>query len=252
MVNALNFPKQLRGRHGDPLPRVQEVVDQVLEGRDRPRVLEAGCGSLSRVKLPNRRVLVGIDIEQRQLDRNTSLDEKILGDLQTMATPVTGYDLVLCWDVIEHLPSPMEALERMTAALNPGGGLVLAFPHLWSLKGLLTKLTPFFVHALFYRYIVGDKRRSDEWDQFPTFFRASIAPARLRAWAAQHDLEVAYDEIYEGPVQTALRARSRLLDASFAALGAVSRVLSFGRLDLGLSDCVLVLRRPWSAAGHLN
>ncbi|MUL63469.1 hypothetical protein BOO86_03245 [Mycobacterium sp. CBMA 234] len=249
MVNALNLPTQLRGRHGDPHQRVQGVVDQVLEGTDRPRVLEAGCGSLSRVNLPNQRVLVGIDIEQRQLDRNTSLDEKILGDLQTMATPVSGYDLVLCWDVIEHLPSPMQALERMTAALNPGGGLVLAFPHLWSLKGLLTKFTPYFVHALFYRYIVGDKRRSDEWDQFPTFFRASIAPARLRAWAAQHGLEVAYDEIYEGPVQTALRSRNRLLDTSFAALGAASRVMSFGRLDLGLSDCVLVLRRPSFTAG---
>lgn len=252
MVSALNLPKQLRGRHGDPQPRVQEVVDQVLEGRDRPRVLEAGCGSLSRVRLPDRRVLVGIDIEQRQLDRNTSLDERILGDLQTMAMPVSGYDLVLCWDVIEHLSSPMEALERMTAALNPGGGLVLAFPHLWSLKGLLTKFTPYFVHALFYRHVVGDKRRSDEWDQFPTFFRASIAPARLRAWAEQHDLEVAYDEIYEGPVQTGLRSRSRLLDASFAALGMISRVLSFGRLDLGLSDCVLVLRRRPAAAGHLS
>ncbi len=244
MVNALNFPRQLRGRYGDPHPRVQDVVDQVLDGIERPRVLEAGCGSLSRVDLPSRRVLVGIDIEQRQLDRNTALDEKILGDLQTMAVPARGYDLILCWDVIEHLPAPIAALDRMTAALNPGGGLVLAFPHLWSLKGMLTKCTPFFVHALFYRHIVGDKRRTDEWDQFPTFFRASIAPARLRAWATQHDLEIAYDEVYEGPVQTGLRARSRLLDVSFAALGAVSRLLSFGRLDLGLSDCVLVLRRP--------
>nr|WP_238391732.1 MULTISPECIES: methyltransferase domain-containing protein [unclassified Mycolicibacterium] len=241
----------MRGRHGDPQPRVQGVVDQLLAGKDRPRVLEAGCGSLSRVKLPKSRMLVGIDIEQRQLDRNTSLDEKILGDLQTMDTPAPGYDLVLCWDVIEHLPSPMNALERMTAALNPGGGLVLAFPHLWSLKGLLTKFTPYFVHALFYRYIVGDKRSSDEWDQFPTFFRAGIAPARLRAWAAQHDLEVAYDEIYEGPVQTALRSRGLLLDKSFAALGMVSRVLSLGRLDLGLSDCVLVLRRPSVAVADL-
>jgi len=192
---------------------------------------------------------VGIDIEQRQLDRNESLDEKILGDLQTMATPAAGYDLVLCWDVIEHLPLPMNALERMTAALNPGGGLVLAFPHLWSLKGLLTKFTPYFVHALFYRYVVGDKRRSDEWDQFPTFFRACIAPAKLRGWAADHGLEVAYDEIYEGPVQTGLRARNLLLDRSFAILGAVSRMISFGRLDLGLSDCLLVLRRPSGTAG---
>jgi SAM-dependent methyltransferase len=219
----------------------------MLAGKDRPRVLEAGCGSLSRVQLPAQRMLVGVDIEQRQLDRNKDLDERILGDLQTFETPVPGFDLVLCWDVIEHLPEPTKALERLTAALNPGGGLVLAFPNLWSLKGLVTKFTPFFVHALFYRFIVGDKRSHDEWDQFPTFFRASIAPGKLRAWAVQHGFEVAYDEVYEGPVQSELRKRNRLLDLSFATLGLVSRVLTLGKLDLGLSDCILVLRLP---TGH--
>jgi SAM-dependent methyltransferase len=250
MAISLDFPAQLRGRHGDPQPRVQRVVDRLLAGKDRPRVLEAGCGSLTRVQLPAGRTLVGIDIEQRQLDRNTALDEKILGDLQNFETPVPGFDLVLCWDVIEHLPEPMKALERLTAALNPGGGLVLAFPNLWSLKGLVTKFTPYAVHALFYRYVVGDKRRpDDDWDQFPTFFRASIAPRRLRAWAVQHDFEVVYDEVYEGPVQAGLRSRSRWLDLGFAALGLVSRVLSLGQLDLCLSDCILVLRQSPGAAG---
>jgi SAM-dependent methyltransferase len=251
MATSLNPPQQLRGRNGDPQPRVQRVVDQLLAGNDRPRILEAGCGSLSRVRLPERRMLAGIDIEQRQLDRNTVLDEKILGDLQTLVTPEPGFDLVLCWDVIEHLPEPMKALDRMTAALNPGGGLVLAFPNLWSLKGLVTKFTPYSVHALFYRFVVGDKRRSDEWDQFATFFRASIAPPRLRAWAAQHGFEVVYDEVYEGPVQASLRSRSRWMDLAFGALGLVSRVLSFGQVDLCLSDCVLVLRRS-SVGGKLS
>lgn len=241
---TLNVPVQLRGRHGDPHPRVQQAVDQLLSGKDRPRVLEAGCGSLSRVQLPAQRTLVGVDIEQRQLDRNTDLDERILGDLQTFGTPGPGFDLVLCWDVIEHLPEPTKALDRLIAALSPGGGLVLAFPNLWSLKGLVTKFTPFFVHALFYRVVVGDKRSHDEWDQFPTFFRASIAPGRLRAWAVQHGIEVVYDEVYEGPVQSDLRKRNRLLDLGFGALGLISRVLTLGKLDLGLSDCILVLRLP--------
>ncbi len=132
----------------------------------------------------------------------------------------------------------------MTAALNPGGALVLAFPNLWSLKGLVTKFTPYTVHALFYRFVVGDRRSADEWDQFPTVFRASIAPGRLRKWAAKHGFQLVYEEVYEGPVQVGLRSRSRLLDLSFAALGLVSRTLSLGRLDLGLSDCIQVLRLP--------
>jgi 2-polyprenyl-3-methyl-5-hydroxy-6-metoxy-1,4-benzoquinol methylase len=220
------------------------VVDRLLAGKEGPRVLEAGCGSLSRIDLPSGRRLIGIDVEQRQLDRNDSLDEKILGDLQDFDPPQPGFDLILCWDVIEHLPEPTKALECLTAALNPGGGLVLAFPNLWSLKGLVTKFTPYGVHAFFYRYVVGDRRRDEEWDQFPTFFRASIAPDKLREWSEEQGLEVVYQETYEGPVQTGLRSRNRWLDRSFALLGVVSRLFSFGRLDLGLSDCILVLQLP--------
>lgn len=242
MVTPVNVPVTLRGRHGDPMPRVQDAVDRLLAGKGQPRVLEAGCGSLTRVQLPADRKLVGIDISQRQLDRNTDLDEKILGDVQTFPSPVPGFDLVLCWDVIEHLPEPMNAIERMTSALNPGGGLVLAFPNLWSLKGLVTKFTPYFVHVLFHRYVVGDQHAAE--NQFPTVFRASIAPGKLRGWARRHGFDVAYDEVYEGSVQVGLRSRSRWMDCGFWAVGFVSRALSFGKLDLGLSDCILVLRRP--------
>jgi SAM-dependent methyltransferase len=239
----------LKGRHGDPKSRVDAVVARLLAGVPRPRVLEAGCGSSSRVDLPAGRRLVGIDISQRQLDNNTVLDEKHLGDLQTYVFPAEGFDLILCWDVIEHLPDPAKALERMAASLNPGGSLVLAFPNLWSLKGLVTKFTPYKVHEWFYRYVIGDKRASNEWDQFGTTFRACIAPTALRAWAARTGLEVVYDEVYEGPVQSGLRKDRWFMDVGFGALGFLSRVLSLRMLDLGLSDCVMILRKPGRAPG---
>jgi 2-polyprenyl-3-methyl-5-hydroxy-6-metoxy-1,4-benzoquinol methylase len=243
-MSTLAFPIRLQGRRGDPQSRVQQAVDLILNGKQNPRVMEAGCGSLSRVQLPQGRHLVGIDISQRQLDRNTQLNEKILGDLQSFPLPTKGFDLVLCWDVIEHLPDPTKALERMASTLNPGGAMVLAFPNLWSLKGLVTKFTPYGIHALFYKYIIGDKRSSAEWDQFPTYFRYAIAPPQLRQWARDHGLDIAFEETYEGPVQTHMRGRSRLMDLGFGALGLVSRALTFGALDLGLSDTIMVLRKP--------
>ncbi len=100
------LPLVPKGRHGDPKQRVDAVVARLLAGRPAPRVLEAGCGSSSRVALPAGRWLVGVDIAPRQLDKNTVLDEKHLGDLQTFSLPGAGFDLILCWDVIEHLPHP--------------------------------------------------------------------------------------------------------------------------------------------------
>ena len=120
---------------------------------------------------------------------------------------------------------------------------MLAFPNFWSLKGLVTKFTPFRLHAWFYRYILGDRRRIEELDQFPTPFRLAISPARIVALGRRLGLTTVLDEHYEGPVQTHMRARSRLADIAIACLGWGSRLVTGGRLDLGLSDCVVILQR---------
>ena len=37
-------------------------------------------------------------------------------------------DLVLCTEVLEHVPDPIRALERMTQLVNPGGSLIITVP----------------------------------------------------------------------------------------------------------------------------
>ncbi|MGR8930435.1 MAG: class I SAM-dependent methyltransferase [Gammaproteobacteria bacterium] len=234
---------KLRGRNGDPQERVQQVIDDVLKNVTSPRVLEAGCGSMTRIKLPEDRTLAGIDISARQLERNTLLSEKIQGDIQNHEWNGPSFDLIVCWDVIEHLDDPSSALRNLASALKPGGAMVLAFPHYWSLKGLITKATPFHIHAWFYR-LLGDTRRFEELDQFPTPFRLAISPSKLQALMQELELEILYDEIYEGPVQTHMRKISKLFDFGFAALAIISKLLSFGKFDLGLSDCILIARKP--------
>lgn len=43
------------------------------------------------------------------------------------------FDIVTMWDVLEHLPYPVEALEQVGRLLKPGGLLVLSTPNLESL-----------------------------------------------------------------------------------------------------------------------
>lgn len=232
------------GRHGDPMPRVQRVIDDIVSSNDTPQVLEAGCGSMSRVRLPTGAHLTGIDIAQRQLDNNQSLNVKILGDVQAHSWPPNSFDLIVSWDVIEHLNDPVKALDRLAESLKPDGGIVLAFPNIWSLKGIVTKFTPFWFHVMFYRHVIGDKRSVDKWDQFPTYLRSRIAPGSIRKWAKSNGLITTYDEVYEGSVQSHLRSKSRLMDFLFGGLALFSKTISAGRFDAGLSDCVIIIRRP--------
>lgn len=207
------------------------------------RVLEAGCGSASHLRFREGSILAGIDISAEQLSRNPLLHEKIRSDIQTHAFRDAEFDLVVCWDVLEHLSDPHAALRNLFSAVRKGGIVLLALPNIYSLKGIITKLTPFKVHEWFYKYIIGDKRGKGEFGQFPTYFRAVLAPGKLESFAKGHGFSVLYLAVYQGPVQTYLRGRSRLADLFFASLGAGSRLLTMNRCDLNLTDYVIVLKK---------
>ena len=223
--------------------QLQQVLDQAVRGRDRLQVLEAGCGSVSRLRCPPGSHLAGIDISERQLAANAMLHEKILGDVQSFRWPRPRFDVIVSWDLLEHLAQPRSAITNLSEALLDGGLLVLALPNLLSLKGLVTKCTPWQVHVWFYRYVIGDRRDPSQWDQFPTYLRRDVAPSRLMRHAGSLGLETIWCCRYEGPVQRHLRGKHPMADRAFAVARAVGTTLTLNAWDPTLSDCLLVLRK---------
>jgi SAM-dependent methyltransferase len=223
--------------------RAQAVIDGELGGRRGLEVLEAGCGSASHVAIPPGAVLTGIDISESQLAANSHLNVKICGDLQTYRWPRDRFDLVICWDVLEHLPQPVLALRNLVEAVRSGGLLVLAVPNRDSLKGVLTRLTPYGFHLWFYRNVIGDRSPRLESRQFPTYLRPEVGHDRLRAIMVSLGCDVAHLELYEGPVQAALRERNRLAGFALSALGGAARAITFGRYDPNLTDMIMVLKK---------
>jgi 2-polyprenyl-3-methyl-5-hydroxy-6-metoxy-1,4-benzoquinol methylase len=223
--------------------QVHDVLQDNLPDKTPLRVLEAGCGSASQIQVQPDWYLTGIDLSERQLSKNTTLDEKILGDLETRRWEKGSFDLIICWDVLEHLPHPEKALHNLFAALAPHGLLVLAFPNVFSIKGLVTKFTPFATAKVFYRYLIGEKRDFYELNQFPTYLRFAIRPRHVVALAQKNGLQVVYECIYEGPVQRYFRALSRFADAGFAVAGFCLKGLTLGFFRPNRTDCILILRK---------
>lgn len=217
---------------------VSDTVNTLLAGKDKIRVLEAGCGSASQIKFDAQMYVVGIDISADELEKNGVVHERILGDIQDYPLRKEDFDVVICWMVLEHLSRPNAALANMFRAVKPGGIVVLGFPNLASIKGLVTKFTPFWFHELFYRFM---KYKSLH---FPTHLRASILPDRLIKFAKDNGMSREFCTVVEGGVSKRLRGRFATVDVGFSALDRATRLLSLGQWKSALLDeCAIVLRK---------
>ncbi|MCA9483973.1 MAG: methyltransferase domain-containing protein [Nitrospina sp.] len=223
---------------------LQDRIDQLLPQDRGLRILEAGCGSVSHISFGTVEHLVGIDISEKQLGRNEQLNEKILGDLQTYELGKETFDVIVSWDVLEHIEHPEKALMNFFQATRPGGLIILAAPNFWSLKGMVTWILPHRMHVWFYRYVIGDKRAgTQDFGPFKTYLKSSMWPENICKSAEGQGFSVEMFDEYEGPVPRHLRTKSKVFDLAFSLLGGVSRVLTAGKIDLNNSDYMLILKK---------
>lgn len=216
---------------------LQRVVDRMLVRHDSVRVLDAGCGRQLYLRLPADAHIVGIDVSEAQLEQNTSVDERIVGDIETFPLAREGFDVVVCWDVLEHLRRPRAALDNLSRAVRQGGLLVIGGPNVLSFKGLVTWLTPFWAHRLWYRLHRSSRR------PFRTYRRVATQPMVIQSWAREHFQATEYSVAYEDPMQQQFRQRLGLEGRIWSAAVRSVYKLSAGLVDLTATDFMLVLRR---------
>lgn len=227
------------------LAQINQIIERELGTREKLRVLEAGCGSISYLSFPADTYLVGIDISEAQLRKNTYLDEKILGDIERHELPTGDFDAVVCWNVFEHLPHPERALSGFSRAVNPGGLLILALPNAMSVKGLLTKFTPFRFHVWVTRHLVGRKLAGTEGNPpFPTFMRFSIAPGKLVKGAQEHGLSLGYSSLFEDNKQQTIRKKLRIDGARWRLIQRSVRLMTLGKIETARAQCIFVFQKP--------
>jgi len=223
---------------------LSEAVAQTLRGKTAFSVLEAGCGSLTNLQLPNGGRITGIDISQKQLARNAALDETILGDLQTFRLPTDQYDCCVCWDVLEHLNDPVSALRNLVQATKPGGVMVIAIPNRNSLKGLITLMTPHSFHVWVYRNIYNRKDAgTDDRGPFKTFLKEAISAKALKKFAKSHGLTEERFVLYTSTLISSGYARAPVLFSFYGFLVNALKLCSLGFYDGNLTDIALVWRK---------
>ena len=222
----------------DVREEVSEVANSLLDGKSHIKLLEAGCGSATHVRFKPMVHAVGIDISKEQLDRNTVIQEKILGDIQEYPLPKEEYDVAVCWMVLEHLSRPRAALYNLFHSIKPQGLLILGIPNLLSFKGVVTKFTPYWFHRFFYHLMKYKSR------PFPTYLRLAILPKKIVRFATDNGFSVAYFKLLEGNQSVIVKKRFWFINMAFSVVDSLIRFLSFGKIpSLLLDNCFIVLRK---------
>ena len=225
------------------------AVHRILGAKLQPTALaiyEAGGGSTCFLPLEvlRRAHVTVVDIDENQIRNNDYAQETLLGDVQTWRFAPGSFDLVICYNVIEHLPDVEAALLRFCESLKQGGLILIGAPNPKSLSGVVTKYSPHWFHVWFYRHVRGDKNAGlPGQPPFPTFFPPLVTISKLEAFAKAHGLQVIYRKEYESPRYQEMRARKPLLAALVDAVAVVTNFLLPGKVDVRHGDYHVIMRK---------
>lgn len=248
-ANVQAYPQSLLdlppGEARKSLLAVHEILSAKLPA-NRLAIYEAGGGSTSFLPLNvlNRAHVTVVDIDADQIRNNDYAQQKILGDIQTHRFQPGSFDLIICYNVVEHVPDVEAALLRFCECLKKDGLILIGAPNPNSLSGIVTKYTPHWFHVWFYRQIRGDMNAGKPGKApFPTFFHPLVSPSNLDAFVKAHGLEVIYRREYESPRFPEMRARKPMLAALVDAAASAMNVLLLGRTDVRQGDYHAILRK---------
>lgn len=112
------------------------------------RLLEIGCGKAGFLRQAEPFFEVeGVDISPHAIEGLSGhFGERVrVANIEEQALPLERYDAVAAFNLLEHLQRPDEAIEKIFAALAPGGVTLGSMPNNFGLiGGINTRLTNFF------------------------------------------------------------------------------------------------------------
>jgi SAM-dependent methyltransferase len=114
-------------------------------------VLDAGCGvgyGTALLVRAGATAATGVDLDPDAVAdaarEHGGVADFVEGDLLALPFPNGAFDLVSCFEAIEHVADPHRALDELARVLAPGGLLLVSSPN----RGLYPEGNPFHLHEL--------------------------------------------------------------------------------------------------------
>ncbi len=233
MSDAYNFPEpRLLSSWQEEMDTMAYHIKQQAAGEAALNILEAGCGSKWGVDLGNTRFKVtGVDTDKDALEHRKNklgdLDICIHGDLRSVDLKGDAYDVVYNSYVLEHVAGAEAVLDNFMRWLKPGGILVLRIPNRDSVTGFLTRMTPFWFHVLYAKYIRRFKNAGKAgYGPYPTVFDKVVSRRGIHDYCRKHRLVMKAE--YFGGLGRKSEQAHMIIEK---ILGSIISFVTFGRLS---------------------
>jgi SAM-dependent methyltransferase len=207
-------------------------------------ILEAGCGQYWPLDLNGIQfTITGVDIDKGALQlRRTQyndLSEMIVRDLRSLDLEKNSYDVIYNSYVLEHIDGAEGVLEKFYNWLKPGGILILRMPDRNSVKGFVTRFTPFWFHMFYCKYIARSPDAGKTgFGPYPTFYDPIVSRAGIQEYCRNNHF-IIQEEYGQGSDLGGQGITGFLIYLFVRSVG----LLSLGKLAWEYSDLTYILEK---------
>ncbi len=158
----MNIAEIVKRKLDNARVRQEFVADQLRKLPENYKLLDAGCGSQQYKEFCGHLDYKAQDFGQFSTDFSPGFTSKMggtagyrygkldyVGDIWAIAEADEAFDAILCTEVFEHIPFPIETLREFSRLLRPGGKLILTVP-----SNCLRHMDPYYFYSGFSNHFI--------------------------------------------------------------------------------------------------
>jgi SAM-dependent methyltransferase len=158
----------------------------------------------------------------------------VLGDMRTIPLPPRAFDIVCCTHLLDRIQHSELVLDRLVAALRPGGLLLLRFRDRECAAGRLDRMLPQFARRAVWHWL-----RPQQAGPFPAVYERLLSAAGVHDYAFARGLVISeWQALRDRPARPGRLAWGAPLACRLIA------ALSRGRVTDDHDDLLYVIRKP--------
>lgn len=233
--------------HSEEINLLENSIKNLYDGKTKLTILEAGCGrhwplNIAGIKYK----IIGVDLDEEalksRLNDKKDLDEAIVANLQNFDLGGRKVDVIYNSFVLEHAENAELILENFSNMLKLGGSLILRLPDRNTVFGFVSRLTPFWFHVIFKKYVQENKNAGKPgFAPYPTYYNKIVSQDGIRGFCKSHGFII--NEEY-GSCDYLLKNNIKIKLIKIIAI--IINFISFGKLPWKYNNLTYVLTKTKS------